>query len=232
MGAGSGTGLHFPVLDFPVILWPRAWMAGWHRWAGFAAYRCALAQEVYLPQDHLKQTSCGQATPVDSKANQPGPPGEGFDSPVLGVKQGEKLRSWTAASGITGGPKRPPVAPGAGDTVTVCQPPPATQRTRGIASRLALTAASAPPPRPRRAGRGRWPASGPRRPASSTPSRRWCRSRCRSWGGSRWTWRRGGRSRSSSLAAGRWSGLPSRCRRCGCGRRGACRRRRSVRSRS
>ena len=37
--------------------------------------------------------------------------GEGFGSPVLGVRQGQEFAFWAAASGITGGPKRPPVPP-------------------------------------------------------------------------------------------------------------------------
>ena len=37
--------------------------------------------------------------------------GEGFDSPVLDMGQVGEFEFWAAVSGITGGPKRPPVPP-------------------------------------------------------------------------------------------------------------------------
>ena len=43
----------------------------------------------------------------------PGATGEGFGSPVLGVRECPEFEFWGAASGITGGPKRPPVPPNA-----------------------------------------------------------------------------------------------------------------------
>ena len=62
-----------------------------------------------------------------------------------------------------------------------------------------------------------------------TPARRWCRNRRRRNRANRRPSRRAARSRSNRFAAGLWSAAPTRCRRCGCGRRAACRRAESAR---
>ena len=59
--------------------------------ARFGAYRYAIAHEVLEAP--------------------PGGTGEGFGSPVLGVKLCPEFEFWAVASGITGRLKRPPVTP-------------------------------------------------------------------------------------------------------------------------